>query len=54
MEKNLVYTGKKKNVHALENGNYLLKFKDNCAGNMHAYKDNQYIDPMTLSELFLA
>ena len=24
----LVYTGKTKNVYALENGNYLLKFKD--------------------------
>ena len=28
MEKKLVYTGKTKNVYALENGNYLLKFKD--------------------------
>ena len=27
MEKTLVYTGKTKNVYALENGNYLLKFK---------------------------
>ena len=26
----LVYTGKTKNVYALENGNYLLKFKDDC------------------------
>ncbi len=32
MEKNLVYTGKTKNVYALENGNYLLKFKDDCTG----------------------
>ena len=31
MEK-LVYTGKTKNVYALENGNYLLKFKDDCTG----------------------
>ena len=30
--KNLVYTGKTKNVYALENGNYLLKFKDDCTG----------------------
>ena len=30
MEKNLVYTGKTKNVYALDNGNYLLKFKDDC------------------------
>ena len=30
MEKKLVYTGKTKNVYALENGNYLLKFKDDC------------------------
>ena len=26
MENKLVYTGKTKNVYALENGNYLLKF----------------------------
>ena len=32
MEKTLVYTGKTKNVFALENGNYLLKFKDDCTG----------------------
>ena len=30
--KNLVYTGKTKDVYALENGNYLLKFKDDCTG----------------------
>ena len=28
----LVYTGKTKNVFALDNGNYLLKFKDDCTG----------------------
>lgn len=32
MKKELVYTGKTKNVYALENGNYLLKFKDDCTG----------------------
>ena len=32
MEKTLVYTGKTKNVFELENGNYLLKFKDDCTG----------------------
>ncbi len=32
MEKKLVYTGKTKNVFALANGNYLLKFKDDCTG----------------------
>ena len=32
MEKKLVYTGKTKNVYALENGNYELKFKDDCTG----------------------
>ncbi len=32
MEKTLVYTGKTKDVFALENGNYLLKFKDDCTG----------------------
>lgn len=30
--KELVYTGKTKDVFALENGNYLLKFKDDCTG----------------------
>ena len=28
----LVYTGKTKNVYAPDNGNYLLKFKDDCTG----------------------
>ena len=28
-----VYTGKTKNVYELDNGNYLLKFKDDCTGN---------------------
>ena len=28
----LVYSGKTKDVFALENGNYLLKFKDDCTG----------------------
>ena len=28
----LVYTGKTKNVFELENGNYILKFKDDCTG----------------------
>ena len=32
MEKKLVYTGKTKNVFELDNGNYLLKFKDDCTG----------------------
>ena len=32
MENKLVYTGKTKNVYALENGNYLLKFKDDVTG----------------------
>ena len=27
-----VYTGKTKDVFALEGGNYLLKFKDDCTG----------------------
>jgi len=31
-EMKLVYTGKTKNVYALPNGNYLLKFKDDCTG----------------------
>ena len=32
MEKKLVYTGKTKDVFALDNDNYLLKFKDDCTG----------------------
>ena len=32
MAKKLVYTGKTKDVFALDNGNYLLKFKDDCTG----------------------
>ena len=28
----LVYTGKTKDVFALDNGNYLLRFKDDCTG----------------------
>ena len=32
MANKLVYTGKTKNVYALDNGNYLLKFKDDCTG----------------------
>ncbi len=32
MEKKLLYTGKTKNVYELENGNCLLKFKDDCTG----------------------
>ena len=32
MEKKLIYKGKTKDVYALENGNCLLKFKDDCTG----------------------
>ena len=32
MENKLVYTGKTKNVFELPDGNYLLKFKDDCTG----------------------
>ncbi|MBR5380258.1 MAG: phosphoribosylaminoimidazolesuccinocarboxamide synthase [Clostridia bacterium] len=32
MEPKLIYTGKTKNVYALDSGNYLLKFKDDCTG----------------------
>lgn len=32
MENKLVYSGKTKDVFALDNGNYLLKFKDDCTG----------------------
>lgn len=36
---NLIYTGKTKDVYALENGNYLLKFKDDVTG------ENGVFDP---------
>ena len=32
MKKKLIYTGKTKDVFSLENGNCLLKFKDDCTG----------------------
>ena len=32
MENKLVYVGKTKNVYALDNGNYLLEFTDDCTG----------------------
>ena len=32
MEKKLIYTGKTKDVYQLENGNFLLLFKDDCTG----------------------
>ena len=32
MENKLVYRGKTKDVFALDNGNYMLKFKDDCTG----------------------
>lgn len=32
MELKHIYTGKTKNVYQLPNGNYLLKFKDDCTG----------------------
>ncbi len=32
MNKELIYTGKTKNVYKLDNGNCLLKFKDDCTG----------------------
>ncbi|MEG1879060.1 MAG: phosphoribosylaminoimidazolesuccinocarboxamide synthase [Pseudoflavonifractor sp.] len=32
MGQKLIYTGKTKDVFALENGNYQLKFKDDCTG----------------------
>ena len=32
MENKLVYVGKTKKVYALDNGNYLLEFKDDCTG----------------------
>ncbi|MBO5850819.1 MAG: phosphoribosylaminoimidazolesuccinocarboxamide synthase [Clostridia bacterium] len=32
MTKTLVYKGKTKDVYSLSNGNYLLKFKDDCTG----------------------
>ncbi|MBQ3404560.1 MAG: hypothetical protein IJG63_03970 [Oscillospiraceae bacterium] len=53
-----VYSCKTKNVYALPNGNYQLKFKDNVTGvdgkTETVAKDGRYIEPMTLSELFFA
>ena len=35
MEK--IYTGKTKDVYKLENGNVLLKFKDDCTGKLRNF-----------------
>ena len=43
----LIYTGKTKDVYKLENGNVLLKFKDDCTG-----KDGVF-DPVSLTEMIL-
>ena len=48
MEKKLVYTGKTKNVFALDNGNYLLKFKDDCTGKDGVFDPGQNAAPPTI------
>ncbi len=48
MEKKLVYTGKTKNVYALENGNYLLKFKDVCTGKDGVFVPGVYAVGLTI------
>ena len=44
----LVYTGKTKNVYALENGNYLLKFKDDCTGKDGVFEPAEKADRLTM------
>ena len=48
MEKKLVYTGKTKNVFALDNGNYLLKFKDDCPGKDGVFDPGQNAVGLTI------
>ena len=48
MEKKLVYTGKTKNVYALDNGNYLLKFKDDCTGKDGVFDPGEYSVGLTI------
>ena len=48
MEKKLVYTGKTKNVFALDNGNYLLKFKDDCTGKDGVFDPGQNAVGLTI------
>ena len=48
MEKKLVYTGKPQDVFALENGNYLLKFKDDCTGKDGVFDPGQNAVGLTI------
>ncbi len=48
---NLVYTGKTKNVYALDNGNYLLKFKDDCTGKDGVFDPGENLDDTTMEVL---
>ena len=47
MEK-LVYTGKTKDVFALDNGNYMLKFKDDCTGKDGVFDPGQNAVGLTI------
>ena len=51
MEKKLVYTGKTKNVYALDNGNYLLKFKDDCTGKDGVFDPGENLNETTMEVL---
>ena len=44
----LVYTGKTKNVFALDNGNYLLKFKDYCTGKDGKFDPGEHAVGLTI------
>ena len=45
---NLLYTGKTKNVYALENGNCLLKFKDDCTGKDGVFDPGEHTVGLTI------
>ena len=48
MKMKLVYTGKTKNVFALDNGNYLLKFKDDCTGKVGKFDPGENAVGLTI------
>ena len=47
----LVYTGKTKDVFALENGNYLLKFKDDCTGKDGVFDPGENSVGLTMADI---
>ena len=44
----LVYTGKTKNVYAMDNGNYMLKFKDDCTGKAGVFDPGENSGGLTI------